>query len=295
MNRGTLIGTLAILIWSTNVAFSRRLIEDLGILSSGALSFILGGLIAILYLWFKKGSLRGLVQQSRPYLLWGGTLFVVNNVSLNCAIGLAASRPQVIAVGLLNYLWPALSLLFSVPILKKRARFYLPLGVIIALAGVWLAATNGDTSVLLEIFKSQGSVGAYLLAFLAAVTWGIYSNVSRKWGDDSELGSVPLFILISGLCMAVLRLFIPETTHWSVLAGLNLVYMTLFPTMLAYVFWDIGMRRGNTITVMALSYLIPLLSMIVSVVVLHIPPSPSLWLAAILVVGGALICRSAIK
>jgi drug/metabolite transporter (DMT)-like permease len=94
--------------------------------------------------------------------------------------------------------------------------------------------------------------------------------------------------------MAGLRLFIHETTQWSAPAGLTLVYMTLFPTMLAYIFWDIGMRRGNTITVMALSYLIPLLSMIVSVVVLHIPPSPSLWLAAILVVGGALICRRAI-
>jgi drug/metabolite transporter (DMT)-like permease len=295
MKRGTFIGILAILIWSTNVAFSRSLIENLGILSSGALSFMLGGLIAITYLWFRKASLRGLVQQSRPYLLWGGALFVVNNVSLNCAIGLAASRPQVIAVGLLNYLWPALSLLFSVPILKKRTRFYLPLGVIIALAGVWLAATNGDTTVLIGIFKDQGSVGAYLLALIAAVTWGAYSNVSRKWGDDSELGSVPLFILISGLSMAVLRLFIPETTHWSIPVGLNLVYMTLFPTMLAYVFWDIGMRRGNTITVMALSYLIPLLSVVVSVVVLHISPSPSLWLAALLVIGGALICRSAIQ
>jgi drug/metabolite transporter (DMT)-like permease len=159
MNRGTLLGILAILIWSTNVAFSRSLIEDLGILTSGALSFIMASLIALVFLWRTRGSLRSLVQSSRNYLWVGGALFVLNNVALNCAIGLATSRPQVVAVGLLNYLWPTFSLLFSIPILNKRARLYLPLGVLVALSGVWLAATNGDLSILLDIFKSSAAVG----------------------------------------------------------------------------------------------------------------------------------------
>jgi drug/metabolite transporter (DMT)-like permease len=293
-NKGTLLGMLAVLIWSTNVAFSRSLIESLGILTSGAFSFILAGLTAMLYLWVTKGSLRSLIQPPRVYLLWGGLLFVVNNIALNCAVGLAVNRTQVVAVALLNYLWPTFSLLFSIPILKKRARFYLPLGILVALGGVWLAATNGDLSILAEIFRSGASIGAYLLAFIAALTWGIYSNVSHRWGSQDDLGAVPLFILVSGLCMAVMRLFIPEVTVWSVPAVWNLAYMTVFPTMLAYIFWDYAMRRGQAVTVMALSYLIPLFSTIISVLVLGVAPSPSLWLAALMVIGGALTCRSAI-
>jgi len=294
MKRSTIFGILAILIWATNVAFSRSLTESLGTLTAGATSFILGGTIAILYVWFSSGSLKSLVHQSPRYLFICGVLFVINDTSLNCAIGFASSRPQVLAVGLINYLWPTFGLLFSIPILKKKARFYLPLGVLVAMAGVCLALTNGDLALLGDIVKSHGAGLAFLLAFVAAVTWGLYSNLSSKWGGDSDQGAVPLFILSGGLLMLALRAFTPEATHWSAAAGLNLIYMAIFPAMLAFLFWDNAMRKGQTITVMALSYLIPLLSTVISVITLGISPSPSLWLAAALVIGGAIVCRSAI-
>ncbi len=43
MKFNTFLGILAILFWSTNVAFSRSLIEQMGLLTSGAAIFLLGG------------------------------------------------------------------------------------------------------------------------------------------------------------------------------------------------------------------------------------------------------------
>jgi drug/metabolite transporter (DMT)-like permease len=113
----TFLGILAILFWSTNIAFARSLTEQIGLLTSGAVLFLLGGLFSLLYMvWTHKG-LGFLKKSSKKYLFGCGALFVVNTVSLQAAIGLSASRAQTVIVGLINYLWPVLSLWFSLFIL----------------------------------------------------------------------------------------------------------------------------------------------------------------------------------
>ena len=74
---------------------------------------------------------------------------------------------------------------------------------------------------------------------------------------------MPLFLLATGLVLAGLRLVFPERTQWNSQSMVELAYMAVFPTILAYVFWDTAMRRGNMILVTSLSYLTPLLSIII--------------------------------
>jgi len=74
----------------------------------------------------------------------------------------------------------------------------------------------------------------------------------------------------------------------------ELAYMALFPGMLAYILWDIAVRKGEIILVASLSYLTPLLSTWVSALVLNIRPGVTIWLAAGLVIAGALVCRRSI-
>ena len=49
------------------------------------------------------------------------------------------SREEVLAVGLINYLWPSLTLLLSVPILGYRSRWFLGPGMLVATAGMVVA------------------------------------------------------------------------------------------------------------------------------------------------------------
>ena len=67
--------------------------------------------------------------------------------------------------------------------------------------------------------------------------------------------------------------------------------MTIFATVLAYVFWDYSMRRGNIVLVAAFSYFTPLLSTIVSWRYLATTPGVTLWIACVLVIAGAVICK----
>ena len=291
--KNTMLGLVAILLWSTTIAFSRSLTEQLGTFTAAALIYILAGLFGLLAEILQPGGVQKIAQVPRVYLLVCGGLFVLYITALYLAVGLAATRIQVIAVGLINYLWPALSLVFSIPLLRRRAGPLLPLGIILALAGTWLATTSDVQPG--EMLSGQTSPLPYGLALAAAVSWALYSNLSRRLGEGSESGAVPLFLLASGVLLGAIRLFVTETPLWSPAAAAALGYMALFPGMLAYVLWDIAVRKGEIILVASLSYLTPLLSTLVSALVLNIRPGAAIWLAAGLVIAGALVCKKSIS
>jgi drug/metabolite transporter (DMT)-like permease len=295
MKTQTGLGVLAILLWSTNIAFARRLAELLGVFTSGTLIFLLGGIIATVILMLSKKTFQVWRGISPKYILGCGLFFVINTVTLQIATGLANNHTQVIIVGILNYLWTALSLIFSIWVFGNKPRWFLAIGIGLALIGMWLALTQDQTISLTEALPTAKTILVYGLALIAAITWGLYSNFSRKWTKPSDTGMVPLFFLGSGVLMGLMRIFFHETSTLNVSGGFQLAYMVIFPTILAYVFWDSAMRKGQIILVVSLSYFTPLLSTLVSSLKLGIPLTPLLFVAAVFIILGAVICRFAIS
>lgn len=291
MNRATISGILAVLFWSSTIAFSRILTESLGIYTTGALIYTLGGLLGLVVASRTPGGLIHMLRMPPGYLLVCGGLFVGYMVFLYLAIGLAHNHAQVIAVGLANYLWPSLILLFSIPVLGKRARLWLLPGIGMALAGTWIATTQSQESLLSDLLGP--AILPVLLAVGAAIFWGLYSTLARKWA--SEQGSaVPLFLLASGLVFLLMRFVIGEPWQWNVELLLPLVYMIIFPAWLGYLLWDIAMQRGDMTLVTSFSYFTPLLSTLISLLILQVAPSPLLGLAALLVTAGAVVSKLSI-
>ena len=99
----------------------------------------------------------------------------------------------------------------------------------------------------------------------------------------------------SGLVALPLRAFFDETSTWDARVIAELLYMTLFVTVVAYVFWDQAMRKGNVVLVAALSYATPLLSTLFSAAYLRVVPGPAIWTACTLVIVGAAVCRLAVE
>jgi len=287
------MGLVAVLLWSSSVAFIRALSESLGPMGTIVYAYLLGGLLALLLAALLPGGLGRFRRLPRTYL-WGcGALFVTYTTCYCVSVGLATDRGQVLVVGLVNYLWPSLTLLLSVPILGYRARWFLLPGMLVATAGMAVATTAGSTLSLAGLRTSISDNGlAYGLAFVGAVTWALYSNLARRWGGEG--GGVPLFVLASGLVVLPLRLWVGESSTWSPRAVGELLYMALFVTVVAYVFWDQAMRKGNVVLVAAVSYSTPLLSTIVSAAYLGVAPGPAIWVACALVIVGAAVCRLAV-
>lgn len=292
--RSTIQGILAILFWGSIVAFSRSLAEELGTLTAASFIFLIAGAVSCIYL-IVSGRAHEISRLSRSYLYGCGSLFVLYMVSFYVAIGAAASRLQVLEVGLVNYLWPSLTLVMAVPILGGRARASLILGCPLAFGGVLLAAVEAGESWQVFVVNVETNLVPYLLAMVAAISWALYSTLLRRWRSEAEGGAVPLFLLASGLVLAGLRFMFPEATHWTTQSIIELAYVAVFPTIIAYMFWDTAMRKGDMILVVSLSYLIPLLSIIIGSVYLQVGTGFYLWAGCLLVIVGSIICKLSVR
>jgi len=294
-NLNTILGILAILFWGTTIAFSRSLTEQLGPLTAASWIYLLSGIWGCIYLVSKPGGIKKTFQLPNLYLIGCGSLFIIYTVSLYLAVGFAFSREQVIEVSIINYLWPGLTLVFSLPILHKKGKITLIPGVVLAFSGFYLATVNSGMFSW-DVFKGNFQINyfPYLLAFMAAICWGLYSNLVRRWAGHTEGGDVPLFLLVTGLILTTIRFIFPEESFWTVRVVVELLYMSIFPTFIAYFFWDRAMRKGKIILVASLSYFTPLLSIIISSLYLQVAIKANLWIACGLVIAGAVICKFSI-
>jgi drug/metabolite transporter (DMT)-like permease len=289
LNLSTVSGLGAILLWSATFAFARSLSEQVGPLTAAAAAYLLGGCFSLLRLWWLKSPISHFRQVSRRYLFGCGGLFVVYTTTIYLAVGLAQNREQVLEIALINYLWPALTILLSLPLLKQQATRWLLPGTALALVGVCLVMTQGAHLSWFSFWEHlQNNSAAYILALVAAVTWALYSNLTRRWSAPGSGGAVELFMLATGLVLLALRLLTTEPAGWSLPAVGELLSLAAITT-LAYILWDVAMRKGNLLLVAVGSYFTPLLSTLVSCAYLQVAPSPKLWAGSALLVAGSLL------
>jgi drug/metabolite transporter (DMT)-like permease len=208
---------------------------------------------------------------------------------------LARDREQLLEIALVNYLGPALTILLSIPLLGKRCRHWLWPGTALAVTGVFLVTTQAAQVSWKSLVKHLAENPApYALALAAAISWALYSNLTRRWAKPEQGGAVGWFLAAAGLVLLALRLATSEPTHWSLPAvGEATVLATV--TVLAYGLWEVAMRRGNLLLVAAGSYFTPLLSTAASCLYLDVSPSPKLWIGCLLLVTGSLMTWRSVR
>ena len=223
------------------------------------------------------------------YLLGCGTLFAVYMIVLFLAVGLAEDRSQVLEVGLVNYLWPALTILLSVVILGKTAGLLLAPGTLLALAGVVLVMTQRASVSWQSLSANVASnPAAYALALAAACSWALYSNLTRRWAGAERVGAVNAFLPATGLLLLVLSLSVEKHVAWNGRALVEAACLGVL-TWAAYGFWDLAMRKGDVVLVSACAYATPLLSTLLTCLYLGVSPTGNLWIGCCLIVVGSLL------
>ena len=290
----TLAGFGAILLWSTTVALVRSLSEQVGPVSAAAAVYLVSGALSAGVLFGSARKRQQLGQLSPAYLIGCGLLFIVYMIALYLAVGRASDRQQVLEVGLLNYLWPSLTILFSLALLRKKATWILLPGTLLALVGIFLVLTQG-AAVSWSSFSQNvfGNPLAYSMAAVAAVSWGLYSTLTRKWAGGQDEGAVVLFLPATALVLVPLACLFDEPRKWSYRCAAETLFLG-FATYFAYLLWDHAMRRGNVVLVAAGSYLTPLLSTVASCLYLAVAPKPQLWVGCVVLVVGSVLSWRAI-
>ncbi|MBA0215789.1 aromatic amino acid DMT transporter YddG [Pectobacterium brasiliense] len=282
--RATLTGLLAIVLWSTSVGLIRSLTEALGPIGGAAMIYSTSTLCLLAFYGFPR-----IKTLPRVYLFAGGAMFVCYEIFLSLSIGLADSRMQAIEIGMINYLWPSLTVFFSLFINQQKSRFLLWPGLALSLGGiVWIMEGESDWTPELLWNNILANPLAYSLAFSAALTWALYCNITRRYGQGKS--GVSLFFFVASFLLWVQYAFSAEgAISLTLPSSLQLLFMGT-STALAYSVWNIGIQHGNLTLLATASYFTPVLSTLLAALWLNITPAISFWQGVVMVTAGSLLC-----
>ncbi|ACX87960.1 protein of unknown function DUF6 transmembrane [Pectobacterium parmentieri WPP163] len=282
--RATLTGLLAIILWSTSVGLIRSLTEALGPIGGAAMIYSTSTLCLLAFY-----GLPRIKTLPRIYLFAGGTLFVSYEIFLSLSIGLADSRMQAMEIGMINYLWPSLTILFSLFINQQKSRLLLWPGLTLSLGGiVWIMKGESDWTPELLWNNILANPLAYSLAFSAALTWALYCNITKRYGQGKS--GVSLFFFITSLVLWIQYSFSAEGPISLTLPSLLELLFMGASAALAYSAWNAGIQYGNLTLLATASYFTPVLSTLLAAIWLNITPAISFWQGVAMVTIGSLLC-----
>ncbi|MEC5321420.1 aromatic amino acid DMT transporter YddG [Brenneria populi subsp. brevivirga] len=282
--RATLAGLSAIILWSTSVGLIRSLTETLGPIGGAAMIYSASTLCLCLFYGVPRFK-----TLPKAYLLIGGPLFVCYEIFLSLSIGLANNRLQAMELGMINYLWPCLTILFAVFINQQKSRILLWPGLALSLAGiVWIMQGDGEWSPRGLWQNILTNPLAYGLAFSAAAIWALYCNITKRYGQGKS--GIPLFFLVvSCVLWAQYALSAEGPIALTLPSSLELVFMGA-STALAYSAWNAGIQSGNLTLLATASYFTPILSTLMAALWLKTSPAVSFWQGVLMVTAGSLLC-----
>ena len=282
--KATLIGLLAIVLWSTMVGLIRSVSEGLGPVGGAAMIYTLSGLLC----WLIVG-LPSLRRFTPGYLIAGSVLFVSYEICLALSLGYASTRHQAIEVGMVNYLWPSLTIVFAILFNGQKSSLWVVPGLLIALFGVsWVLGGEQGLHVVEIVSNILSNPLSYGLAFAGAFIWAAYCTVTRKYANGQN--GITLFVLLTALTLWMKYLLSdqPEMTF-----SLPIVFKLLLCGMalgVGYASWNIGILHGNVSLLATVSYFTPVLSAALAAALLSAPLSFTFWQGALLVCAGSLLC-----
>ncbi|MGM9481307.1 aromatic amino acid DMT transporter YddG [Roseateles sp. NT4] len=281
------MGLGAILLWSTSVGTMRGITEHLGATGGAAVLYTLSALL--LFAVTKRTPLKAFPPL---YLLLGTALFVGYQLCFALAVGLARSRSEAIEVGMVNYLWPSLTVVCSALALRQRVGVVMLTGLALAFAGVVVACMPAHGFSLSGfVAHATGNPLSYGLALGAAVTWALYCTVTNRLAKGCN--GVWLFMALSAVAFWALHLLRPGTPsmHWS-LPAVGQVLLAGSAVGAAYALWNLAILRGNVGTLGLAANATPLLSALFASLWLSTALPLSFWAGAgLVVVGSALAGR----
>jgi len=230
-----LLAALPPLFWAGNFVLARALHMEI---TPIALSFWRWAIALLILLPFVYSGLwrqRRLLLRHWPVL----TLFAVLGVTnYNTFAYLGLQHTTATNGVLLSSVTPVVIVALSFLLFRVPLRGVQLLGILLSLAGVVLIATEGRPVMLARLELNRGDL--WILA--ASLDWALYSVFLRWRPAGLEAKTFLAAIIAIGLLpLAVLYAWDLAAGHRFALNATNLAaigYVALFPSVLAYVFWN---------------------------------------------------------
>ena len=184
---------------------------------------------------------------------------------------------------IINYLWPAMLVVFSCLILKEKMTLPKAGALICSFAGIVVLSSGGGAD-------GAGRLAGIVCCLGAAACYGLFSVLNKMFALDAVLTMMTAW-LTGAACSWVFMLltgqsWVPVTRNeWPAL-----IWLGAGVSALAYLLWALAVNGSeNTAAIANLAYLTPLLSVVISAIFLHERLGLRTLIAMVLIVGGILV------
>jgi len=186
--------------------------------------------------------------------------------------------------GTLNYIWPIVLVLFSIPLLKQKIKIISILAILISFMGIIIISTEGHVLSL----RFSNFLGV-ILASGSAVFWALYWILNIKDKRDEIIKLCLNFCF--GVVYILISCLIINDIQWPVRnAILGSVYIGLFEMGITYFLWLKALSLSiNTAKVSTLVYLSPFMALIFIRISVGENILPSTIIGLCFIIGGILL------
>ena len=278
-----LMVTASAFFWGANFVLAGPVLADLPPLWAAAVRFLLGAALMFIIAGVRKEQLFGLLRRhAAAYLLLG----IVGITAFNLLFFFALQSTSANSAALIMAINPLLTALLAAAFLgeKPTARHLLALPV--ALLGVLVVISHGDMGKLASLNFSHGD----LLMLAATLSWAMYNVLTRRFMPQGSAIANTSWIMAVGATL-LLAFALGSDSQINTLgtkATLAMTIMVVGGTVLAYLFWGIGIARLGAARTAIFINLVPVFAMLVSAFVGTLPSAAQLA-GGLLVLGGVTI------
>lgn len=287
--KATLIGLSAIFLWSLIVSLIKEVSHYFGPIGGAALIYSLASVFLMLSFGWTH-----LKEFPLKYLIWGSLLFVSYEICLSLSIGYSSNNLQAIEIGMVNYLWPTVTILFSILFNQQKVNFFIVPGVCLSILGICFVLAGDEGLSFQDILANvQTNPLSYVLALMGVFLWAAYCTLTARSADGKN-GVTFFFILVSISLWVKWILSGDVSPHFDV-TSVSYLVLAAFAMGIGYGAWNIGIMHGNMTLLATASYFIPVFSALSSAIILSTQLSLSFWQGAFMVCLGSLMCWIATK
>lgn len=258
-----LVMLLVPLFWGGAFGTTKHIVSELAPITASAVRFGLAGLLMAVWLTAQGGWDWQLVKKR-----WAGVLALgaTGILLYNICFAIALQSTSAINAALVIVINPVTTALVAVIFMGEAWSWRLGTGLVLSFLGVLTTITKGSLAVLANLTFNHGD----MLLLVAVGAWSSYTILGKLLMRDMPPLLATTVSTLAGALMLVLASLHENSWHKVLnLSGqttLELAYLVVFATVLAFVLYNIGIRRIGASRASAYINLMPVNAMWIAAV-----------------------------